>query len=59
MADPLDDMIAGAARTLEIPVDPAWTASIKTNLKATLDHARAVEQFPLPDEAEPAPLFKA
>lgn len=59
MSDPLDDMIDGAAQALRIAVKPEWRASIKANLKVTLDHAARVEEFPLPDDAEPAPIFKA
>ncbi len=56
---PLDDFIATAAATLDLPLDPAWQASIKANLEVTLRHAATVAEFPLPDEAEPAPVFRA
>ncbi len=57
--DPFDEFIAAAARVLEIPLDPAWMPAIKSNLEATLKHAAAVAEFDLPDDAEPAPIFKA
>ena len=56
---PLDDFIVAAAAALDLPLDPAWKASVKTNLEVTLKHAAAVADFALPDEAEPAPIFKA
>ena len=56
---PLDDFIAAAAATLDLPLDPAWQASIKAHLEVTLRHAATVAEFPLPDEAEPAPVFRA
>jgi len=56
---PLDEFIVAAAAALDLPLDPAWQASIKTNLEVTLRHAATVAEFPLPDEAEPAPIFKA
>ena len=61
MATPpnLDDFIAAAAAALDLPLDPAWQPSIKANLEVTLRHAATVAEFPLPDEAEPAPIFKA
>ncbi|MBV9260392.1 MAG: DUF4089 domain-containing protein [Pseudolabrys sp.] len=57
--DDLDKMIGSAAKALDLPLDPAWKGSIRTNLKITLAHAKAVQDFPLPDEAEPAPIFRA
>jgi hypothetical protein len=56
---PLDDFIIAAAAALDLPLDPAWQASVKTNLEVTLRHAATVAEFPLPDEAEPAPVYKA
>ena len=56
---PLDEFIVVAAAALDLPLDPAWHASIKANLEVTLRHAATVAEFPLPDEAEPAPIFKA
>ncbi len=57
--DDIDGFIDKAAVALRLPVDPAWKPSIKANLKATLAHARLIEEFKLPDEAEPAPIFRA
>jgi hypothetical protein len=59
MADPLEEFIAAAATALDLPLQPEWRASIKANLAVTLQHANTVAEFPLPDEAEPAPIFKA
>ena len=56
---PLDDFIAAAAAALDLPLDPAWKVSVKANLEVTLKLAAMVAEFPLPDEAEPAPIFKA
>jgi len=59
MADPLDDFIVTAAKALDLPVAPEWQGSIKANLAVTLKHANLVAEFKLPDEAEPAPVYKA
>ncbi|MBX9774825.1 MAG: DUF4089 domain-containing protein [Xanthobacteraceae bacterium] len=59
MSDPLDDLIDAAARTLDLPIEPACKAAVKTNLKVTLDHGAHVAAFKLPDHAEPAPVFVA
>ena len=55
----LDNFIAAASAALDLPLDPAWQASIKANLVVTLRHAATVAEFPLPDDAEPAPVFRA
>ncbi len=59
MADPLDELIAAAAAALDLPLEPSWQSAVKANLAVTLKHAALVAEFPLPDEAEPAPIYKA
>jgi Protein of unknown function (DUF4089) len=59
MSDPLDDLIDAAARALELPIEPAWKAAVKTNLQVTLRHGAHVAKFALTDDAEPAPVFVA
>ena len=59
MADKLDDFIDAAAAALDLPLEPAWKGAVKANLEVSLRHAAACVDFPLPDEAEPAPIFKA
>jgi hypothetical protein len=56
---PLDDFIAAASAALDLPLEPAWKPAVKANLEVTLKHAALVAEFALPDEAEPAPIFKA
>jgi len=57
--DPLDTLIAGSARVLALPVKAAWQPTVKTNLDVTLKLAALFADFPLPDDAEPAPVFVA
>ncbi len=59
MADPLDDFIETAAAALGLPLEAAWQPAVKASLEVTLKHAATVTEFKLPDEAEPAPVFKA
>jgi hypothetical protein len=61
MADPvsLDDYIAAAARVLDLPIEPAWLPSVRANLELTLRLGALVAAFPLPDEADAAPVFEA
>jgi hypothetical protein len=57
--DRLDAFIAAAAEALRLPLDEAWKPAVKANLVVTLKHAATVEEFKLPDDAEPAPVFEA
>ena len=57
--DPLDDFITAAADARALPIDPAWRPAICAHLAVTLRFARSVEDFALPDESEPAPVFRA
>jgi hypothetical protein len=57
--DPLDQFIDSAAVAIDLPIEPAWKAAIKANLAVTLRLARLFADFPLPDDAEPAPVFVA
>jgi hypothetical protein len=57
--DPLDDFVDAAAHALALPVEPAWKGAVKANLAVTLALAASFADFPLPDDAEPAPVFTA
>jgi hypothetical protein len=59
MADPLDDYIDAVAMALKLPIEDAWRPSIKANLDVSLKLARMVDEFALPDETEPASIFRA
>jgi hypothetical protein len=58
-SEALDDLIAALARVLAIPVEPQWLPAIRANLQVNLRLAALVAEFDLPDEAEPAPVFRA
>lgn len=55
----LDTFIAAAADALSLPIEPNWKPAIKANLQVSLRLAALVEEFELPDESEPAPVFEA
>jgi len=57
--DALDALVEANARALGLTLDPAWRASIAFNLHLILNHAARVDEFPLPDDAEPAAVFHA
>jgi hypothetical protein len=61
MTDPGDlyALIEASAWLLGLKIREEWCEAVGLHLSISLDHARNVAEFPLPDEAEPAPVFKA
>jgi hypothetical protein len=57
--DAMDSLIAASAHALRLPVEPDWHASVRLNLRLIFTHVALVDEFPLPDESEPAPVFHA
>jgi hypothetical protein len=57
--DALEDMIDAAAHVLGLPIDPAWKDAVRHNLDINFKQAALVAEFELPDDAEPAAVFKA
>jgi hypothetical protein len=58
-ANPLDDYIDAVGKALALAVEDAWKPSVRANLEVSLRLARLVDEFPLPDETEPASVFAA
>jgi hypothetical protein len=58
-ADPLDDYIDAVSKAMALPIDDSWKPAVKANLEVSLRLARLVDEFALPDEAEPASVFTA
>ena len=59
MADPLDAYIDAAGEALGLTIEPAWKPAVRANLEVTFKLAALVAEKELPDDAEPAPVFKA
>ena len=57
--DPLDDYIDAVSQALALPIEQGRRPSVKANLQVSLRLARLVDEFPLPDETEPASVFSA
>lgn len=57
--DITDVWIKSSAAMLGLPLEAAWLPTIRANVEVTFRLAKLVEDFPLPDEAEPAPVFEA
>jgi hypothetical protein len=58
-SDNLADYIGAVAKALALPVEDAWKPAVRANLEVSLRLARLVDEFPLPDETEPASVFAA
>ena len=58
-ADMIDDYIASVGAALGLPIEDAWKPAVRANLEVSLRMARLVDEFPLPDETEPASVFTA
>ena len=58
-ANSIDAFVAASAQALGLTLDPAWHKGIAFNLRLILRHAALVDEFALPDDAEPAPVFHA
>jgi hypothetical protein len=56
--DPFDKLIDAAAHSLALPIEPKWRPAIRANLEVTLRFARLVDEFDLPDDLEPAPVYR-
>ncbi len=56
---PLDAYIEASAHILKLTVNPEWKDAVRANLEAIFRMAAPVEEFELPDDSEPAPVFEA
>jgi hypothetical protein len=59
MATDLDDYIDAVSKALGLSIDDAWKPAVRANLEVSLRIAGLVDEFPLPDETEPASVFAA
>jgi hypothetical protein len=55
----LNAFIDASAVVLGLAIKPEWRAAVRANLATTFRLGGVVEEFELPDEAEPAPVFTA
>lgn len=55
----VDALVAANAQALGLSLDPAWRGAVKFNLQLILRLAALIDEFPLPDDIEPAPVFHA
>jgi hypothetical protein len=55
----IDMLVAAQAAVLQLPIDPSWHVGVKFNLQLILRLGAMVDEFALPDDAEPGPVFHA
>ncbi len=58
-ADAIESLVAASAQALGLALDPAWQSSVAFNFRLIQRHAALVDEFALPDDAEPAAVFHA
>ena len=58
-ADNVDALVTTSAQALGLTIDPAWRQGVAFNLRLILRLAALVDEFALPDDTEPAPVFHA
>ena len=59
LLNPWTITIDAVAKALALPVEEAWRPAVRANLEVSLRLARLVDEFPLPDETEPASVYTA
>ncbi len=57
-ADAVEDWVTSGAALLSLPLEPGWRGEIATNLRAIMRQAATFTEQPLPDELDPAPVFR-
>jgi hypothetical protein len=56
---PLERFVDAGALALRLPLKPEWRPAVVANLQIILRLSALVDECSLPDEAEPAPVFRA
>jgi Protein of unknown function (DUF4089) len=54
-----DSFIDAVSASLGLKIEESWKPAVCANLEVTLRLAKLVDEFPLPDEAEPAAIYEA
>jgi hypothetical protein len=57
--DAIDTLVTANAKALGLTITPAWHKGVAFNLRLILQLGALVDDFKLPDDAEPAPVFHA
>jgi Protein of unknown function (DUF4089) len=55
----LDALIDAGTTVVGIEMKPEWRPAVRMHLAISLGHAATVMEAPLPDDLDPAPVFRA
>jgi hypothetical protein len=55
----LGAVMDASAKSLGLKIEKSWRPQVLANLKVTMQHAARITEFALPEDIEPAPVFKA
>jgi hypothetical protein len=55
----LDALIDAGTTVVGIEMKPEWRPAVRMHLAISLGHAATVMETPLPDDLDPAPVFRA
>jgi hypothetical protein len=55
----LDALIEAGTTLLGIDMKPGWRQAVRVHLAISLRHAESVLETELPDDLDPAPVFRA
>jgi hypothetical protein len=58
-SDAIGTLVVAASQALALPMEASWHSGVAFNLQLLFKHAALVDEFSLPDDAEPAPVFRA
>jgi hypothetical protein len=54
----IETYVDAAAALIELPLDPAHRPGVILNMQRIAEMAALVMSFPLPEDAQPAPIFR-
>jgi Protein of unknown function (DUF4089) len=57
--DFIGDLIDIGGQASALTIEPAWKPAVRANLQVIFGQATLFMAFELPDDTEPAPIFKA
>jgi hypothetical protein len=58
-ADPVEALVVANAAALGISLEAGWRKGVIFNFGLIMRQAALVDEFPLSDDAEPAPVYRA
>jgi hypothetical protein len=57
--DTIATLVAAASQPLALPIEASWHSGVAFNLQLLFKHAALIDEFSLPEDIEPAPVFRA